>query len=154
MMDGGGPSSVVDGSRDERLAGDRSFLEAFEAAEVAAEGWTHEAHLRAAFGLVRRYGPQEGLLRMRAGIFALNAAHGTATNSSGGYHETLTVAWFTLVAAAVRDTSALDFAQLVQDRPELLDTASLHTHYSPERLSSLEARARYVRPDRTLLPAV
>ncbi|MEM6931067.1 MAG: hypothetical protein AAF602_29300 [Myxococcota bacterium] len=154
MVEGGGPKSVIGESRDERLAADRSFLETFEAAKVTADGWTHEAHLRAAFGLVRRYGLHEGLLRMRAGIFALNAAHGTATTSVRGYHETLTVAWFTLIAAAVRDTSALDFAQLVRDRPELLDPNALDTHYSPERLGSLEARARYVRPDRMLLPAV
>lgn len=133
---------------------DQTMLEAFEGATLPADAWTHAAHLHAAFGLMRRYGPHEGLVRMRSGIFGLNAAHGTATTAFQGYHETMTVAWFVLVAAAVRDTGALTFEELVNRKPGLLDPATLRHHYSAERLESLEARARFLAPDRALLPAV
>lgn len=154
MLPGGGPDIVTESAGDAQRAEDRAFVERFEQGALEAAEWNHEGHLRVAFGLVRRYGPLEGLIRMRAGIFALNAAHGTSNTATSGYHETLTVAWFTLVAAAVRDTSALDFEQLIERRPELLLEATVLAHYSAERIATVEARARYVRPDRTILPAL
>jgi hypothetical protein len=68
---------------------------------------------------------------MRSGIRSIAAGAGVP----GKYHETITLAWFELVAQA----------EQLELRPELLDRGLLSRYYSPERLA--QGRERWVEPD-------
>ena len=70
----------------------------FESATIPKAEWTHAAHLSVGLWHVDRYGPEEALARLRAGIRRLNDAHGTVNSTTGGYHETITRAYVVLFA--------------------------------------------------------
>ena len=61
--------------------------------------WTHAAHLAVGLWHVSRYGRDDALARLRAGISRLNESHGTVNSATGGYHETVTRAYVQLLAA-------------------------------------------------------
>jgi flavin reductase (DIM6/NTAB) family NADH-FMN oxidoreductase RutF len=84
-----------------------------------------------AWGLAQRYGREEGLERMRDGIRTIAARAGKPE----AYHETITRAWFELVAGA----------DDLHNVPELFDSSLLRRYYSPERLNS--GRAEWREPD-------
>lgn len=60
--------------------------------------WTHEGHLLACIALVRRLGPTEALVVLRAAIPPYNVATGVANTTTGGYHDTITVYFVWAVA--------------------------------------------------------
>lgn len=118
--------------------------------------WTHEAHLLVGLWHVERFGPGEALARLRDGIRGLNDAHGTPNTPSSGYHETVTRAYVTLLAAFVEGCPpglSIDdlAAQLLADG--LATRNALLRCYSRERLFSAEARADWREPDRAPLSA-
>jgi hypothetical protein len=59
----------------------------FVACTLPREAWTHAAHLIVGMWHVDRYGADEALLRLRAGIRRLNESHGTPNSDDDGYHE-------------------------------------------------------------------
>ena len=105
---------------------------AFERDEIDGANFPHESHLQVAWALARRYGREEGLNRMRAGLQGIAGRAGRPEV----YHETITRAWFELVAPL----DGLD------RHPELLDRRLLARYYSPDVLES--GRERWVEPDR------
>jgi hypothetical protein len=134
-------------------ASDRELLLAFEAAAIPSAEWTHRAHVRVAFVYLGRHALDAALDAMRRGIRRLNAANDVLDTPSSGYHETVTVAWLTLVAAARRahpDCATSD--ALLARCPALLDKTRLRAHYSRDHLRSADARARFVEPDLAPLP--
>ena len=133
--------------------GDRRFVERFRAAAIPAHEWSHEAHLRIAFLHLRQYPFGDAVRRMRRGIRRLNRAHGVVESDAAGYHETLTLAWARLVAAALATAppEAHSHAFLAANR-ELCRQELVLRHYSPERLGSPRARREFVLPDRAPLP--
>jgi hypothetical protein len=74
---------------------DEHLLRAFENGTLEPAAFLHESHLRVAWLLNRRYGREEGLGRLIAGLRSLAARAG----NPGAYHETITRAWFELVAS-------------------------------------------------------
>ena len=132
---------------------DAEFLERFEAADISAESWGHDDHLRMAFLYLRDFDWDVALDRMRTGIQRLNSANGVPNTIESGYHETMTIAWAALVRAAMSNGDgsghALDF---VRDHPHLRDKTLLRAHYSRERILTAEAKARWVEPDLEALP--
>jgi hypothetical protein len=106
-------------------------VEAFEAGAIDGTAFPHESHVRVAWGLARRHGPDEGLRLMVAGIRAM----ATRAGRPQVYHETITVAWYELI----RQVDDLDHV------PELFDKRLLARFYSSERLAS--GRERWVEPD-------
>jgi hypothetical protein len=132
---------------------DHEFLAEFESASISREQWTHRAHVRTAYLYVRRLPFQEALDRLRGGIKALNHANGVADTPTAGYHETLTVAWARVIAAALPSPDpAQDFDSFAQRHPDLLRKDLLQQYYSMERMFAAEARASFVEPDLTPLP--
>ena len=142
---------------------DRDFLRAFEAAAIPAARWTHRDHVRMAFLYLRDHPFEASLARIRDGIKALNLANGGQNTATSGYHETVTVAWATLVRDAIRSAGTAvpadqkaplaDSARFLAVHAELLDKDRLRRHYSKDRLMSAEARAAFVAPDLEPLPA-
>ena len=104
---------------------------AFEAGEISGSEFRHEDHVRVAWELSRRYPREEAYERLAAGIRAMAARSGRPD----AFHETITRAWFELIA----DTPALDDGSELYDRsllrPLLLGRAA-------RRRSTGVARAR------------
>lgn len=76
---------------------DGAFLDAFLRAEIPHAEWTHRAHLRVAFAMIRREPDHErAMSAMREGITRLNAAH----EQGGVYLEDVTDFWMRTIRAA------------------------------------------------------
>lgn len=122
----------------------------FSAGVIPHAEWTHEAHLTVGAWHVHHFGPDEALTRLRAGIRALNDAHGTPNSPTRGYHETITRAYVRLLADALAQCPA---AMTLPDRvarvlaSPLAEKDFLLRFYSRERLMSEAARAEWIEPD-------
>jgi hypothetical protein len=129
---------------------DDALWAAFHDRTLAAAAWTHAAHVRVAWLHLARYELAEAHLRMRAGILRLNAAHGLVETPQRGYHETLTWAWLAIVADARATDPGADSRAFAA--AHAIDREAPLRYYTRARLFSLEARARFVPPDRAPLP--
>jgi hypothetical protein len=156
---------------------DDEFLCAFERCTLARRDWTHEAHVRMAWLYLSRGGegpphtppiPSDAdvFIRVRDGIKKLNATfirrqqalcRALPTKSKDargldGYHETITVAFVTVIAARIVPTE--DFAAFRERNPDLFDRklSALLKHYSAERLFSAPAKTEFLEPDLEPLP--
>jgi hypothetical protein len=132
---------------------DDELWDAFVSATLPEKDWTHQGHLRVAWLYSRRHPLDEAHVLMRVGIIRLNKTHGLVETAARGYHETITRVWLAVVRSLmneVRAESSLAFVEACGDR---LARDALLRHYSRERLMSVEARARYVDPDVSPLPA-
>jgi hypothetical protein len=130
---------------------DDALWTAFHERTLSDGDWTHTTHLRVAWMHLARYHIDEAHLRMRVGIILLNAVHGLVETPQRGYHETLTRAWFALVAEERRRDPCADSAAFVA--AHALGRDAPLRHYTRERLFSLEARSVFVPPDVSALPA-
>jgi hypothetical protein len=129
---------------------DDQFLAAFESCTLPRAEWTHAAHVRMAWLYLTRLPCQAALDAIRHGIRRYNAAAG-----SDGYHETVTVAFALLIRSRLTAADpGEDFAAFAARHPELFAgrSAQLGRHYDAATLASVEARRRFVRPDREPLP--
>jgi hypothetical protein len=124
---------------------------AFAARTLPKSAWTHQAHLAIA-GILVWSDPASALDRARAGILALNEAHGTVNSDTSGYHETLTVFWIRVVtsfcAARQEQTRLVVINEMVAQLPRDL----FKQHYSFDVVQSQEARKRWIEPDVKPLP--
>jgi hypothetical protein len=127
-----------------------ALAERFTALMLAKEEWTHVAHLTVGAWHVDRFGATDALSRLRDGIKRLNVSIGGANTPTSGYHETITAAYVTLIAAFLDACPPeLPLAARV-DRllaSPLADRDILSSFWSRERLMSMDARARWVEPD-------
>lgn len=142
------PESVSSAIAEEMPMTDDEFLLAFEECAFSRPEWTHESHVRMAWLYLSRLPIDAALDRVRRGIQKLNAKIG----SPDGYHETITVAFVSIIASRLRTgESYLAF----RDRnPDLLDRTLpvLLRHYTKDRLWSPEARRGFIEPDLEELP--
>ena len=122
----------------------------FQTCTLPRAEWTHVAHLRVGAWHVHHFGADGALGRMRAGIRALNDSHGTANTDTGGYHETITVAYVRLLdgflSACNPALSLEDRVRTLVDGP-LADRAVLLRYWSKDLLMSPAARRAWVPPD-------
>ena len=139
-------------------AGVLRLAERFEACAVPVKEWTHTAHLSVGLWHIDRYGREDALVRLRSGIRRLNESHGGVNSSTGGYHETITVAYVELLAQFLATFPA---GTLFGERViALLESAlasrdMLLQFYSRDLLMSVKARAEWIQPDiRPLLAEV
>lgn len=105
-----------------------------------------------------RFGPIEAMERLRSGITRLNESHGTANTDTAGYHESITRAYVTLIAAFLSShpatgTAAGHAAPRVQQllASPLAAKDALLVFYSQDVLMSVAARRGWVEPDRAAL---
>jgi hypothetical protein len=126
------------------------LAERFAALTLPKEEWTHVAHLAVGAWYVDRHGAEDALPRLRDGIRRLNVSIGGANTPTSGYHETITAAYVTLIAAFLDACPpelplAARVDRLLASR--LAGRDILFLFYSRERLLSTDARARWVEPD-------
>jgi hypothetical protein len=107
------------------------LLDDFEASRILGSAFPHERHVQVAWGLSRRYPHEQAFARLAEGIRGIAARAGVP----GKYHETMTRAWFELVAQA----------ETLDANPELFDRSLLARYYSPERLEA--GRHEWLKPD-------
>jgi hypothetical protein len=110
---------------------DGSLLDDFEAGRIPGSEFPHERHVLVAWSLSRRYPHEEAFARLAAGIKGIAARAGGPEK----YHETMTRAWFELIAQA----------ESLEAHPELLDRSLLARYYSRERLEA--GRHAWLEPD-------
>jgi hypothetical protein len=130
------------------------FAARFLSCTLRKEEWTHHAHLAVGLWHVDRYGAADALTRLRTGIRRLNESFGGANTATSGYDETITAAYVTLLSQYLerrQHEEALGdlVTRLLQEPLAAKDV--LLPFYSRERLTSTEARAAWVEPDRAPL---
>ena len=134
---------------------DRELLSAFDACRLRHEDWTHRAHVRVAFLILKAHGLSGGIRRLRTGIRRLNAALGIPDEPNRGYHETVTVAFARLVDGCMRASHDAPHASsdaFCEAHPGLLDKGALSAYYSAARLADPASKAAFVEPDLAPLP--
>lgn len=141
------PNVPIDSAPWEDIPG---LIAAFENCTLPKASWTHLAHLTVAHHYLWHHSRGEATRRMRNGIQRYNLSQGNPT----AYHETITLAWITILARELRQRrmtplqdsgeadSMRELASVCADQDHLLK------YYTPERLMSEEARARWISPDR------
>lgn len=126
-----------------RRSDDNLFSE-FEAGTLPFCEWTHEAHLRAAFGVARReIRADAALMRMSTAIKAYNRRHIDRVNT--GYHETITRWWMEQIVER-EPWAYADFASFAEQHPYLLNFSWVYEHYDQEVLFSNRAKREWVPP--------
>ena len=142
------PSPRMPWPSDDELA---DLVRRFQLQTLPKSEWTHAAHLAVGAWHVHTHGPDDAVDRLRSGIQALNASHGTANTDTSGYHETITRCYVTLIAAFLSHAPAYrgvaESVQLLLSSP-LAARDALLAFYTTEALFSVEARRGWVPPDR------
>lgn len=132
------------------MADPEALAERFTALTLPKEEWTHAAHLTVGAWHVDRYGAEEALRLLRDRIRRLNESYGGSNTATAGYHETITAAYVTILAAFLDACPPeLPLAGRVERllASPLAGRDILFSFYSRERLLSTDARARWVEPD-------
>ena len=122
---------------------DDDFADAFVLGNIAPADFDHRAHLRAAFCLVRRRPFLDACIAMRDGLRDLARRAGRP----GLYHETITVAFMSIVSQRAASRPDLAWDDFLAAHPDLVDRALLERWYRRETLESALARAQFVMPD-------
>jgi hypothetical protein len=122
---------------------DQEFLAAYNAGQLAAAGFDHRAHLRAAFLLLRSRPFLEACIAMRDGLQALAGKLGKPDL----YHETVTVAFMALVAQR-KPADASNWDSFIAQHGNLCERELLDAWYSKALLASNAARTAFAMPDR------
>jgi hypothetical protein len=126
-----------------------AFAARFEQCRVSKQEWTHEAHLVTGFWYVRTLGPDGALQKMRTTIRRHNEAVGTPNTDTGGYHETLTRLYLGAIDQHIQRNAALTFESCLAKllASPMASSAWPLTHYTKERLFSVDARKVWLEPD-------
>lgn len=128
----------------------------FENCSLPKHCWTHEAHFIMAFWYCYHLPLPEAIQKIRNGIRRYNASVGGVNSDTSGYHETITLAYSSLISHFIITHGASS----IDDLPELLvQQRFLHrdyllSRYSREVLMSSAARKNWVEPDKKQLMAL
>jgi hypothetical protein len=95
---------------------DEELTDAWEAATVFPDGISHEQHLRIAWVLHRRYGPEEATARLMRGTKRACAAHSCPEK----FDAALTERWAHAIADAIeRDGAETTASRFLDAHPQL-----------------------------------
>jgi len=109
-----------------------------------AASFPHREHVRMAFEMLRRHDFAES-------VWLFSKALRTMTTKAGrpqAFHQTITVAFLSLVAERMELGCQADFAAFEQAHPELTDKGVLAQWYGRGQLASDLARRTFVLPAR------
>ena len=132
---------------------DDILLQQFEDCSYPFDQWHHRAHVKVAWIYLTRYGFEMAAQKLRDGIRAYNAANGVEDTPTGGYHDTMTMAWLHIIHATILVYGPRESADEFFDfHPQLGQKKILRLFYSPELIMSPHAKREFVEPDLTALP--
>jgi len=121
---------------------DQALMNAFLRGKIEGRDFHHADHVRVGFELLCRHNFPDALATYSAALKGI----ATRAGNSGAYHETITVAFLSLIAEHQAAGQDADFESFIADNPELMDQSILKRWYSPERLLSDIARKTFVMP--------
>jgi hypothetical protein len=117
-------------------------LERFLHGELDAAAFPHREHVRMAFETLRRHDFAESVWLYSRALRAMAAGAGRPQ----AFHQTVTIAFLSLIAERMSQSGAVDFAAFEADNPDLLAKDALARWYRPERLATELARRTFVLP--------
>ena len=120
-------------------------LERFVRGETAAAGFAHREHVRMAFEMLRRHDFAETVLHFSRALRIMAERAGKPQ----AFHQTVTIAFLSLIAERLEAGRWSDFADFARDNPDLLEKGLLARWYRPERLASEPARRTFLLPEPT-----
>lgn len=118
-------------------------LERFERGEIDAASFPHREHVRMAFEMLRRRDFAETVLHYSRALRAMAQQAGKPQ----AFHQTVTIAFLSLIAERLEGGEWDDFAAFAHDNPDLLDKSTVARWYRPERLASERARRTFLLPE-------
>jgi hypothetical protein len=125
---------------------DDAALDRFLGGMQSNEDFRHRDHVRVAFGMLGRYAFAEAAHLFARELRAIAARAGRPA----AYHETITLAFLSLIAEHRCARRFDSFDQFADANPELLDKTMLLRWYTPERLESEAARRTFLLPEPSL----
>jgi len=121
---------------------------AFESCTLPREEWNHHAHLTVGLWYLSKHEKTQATKLIRDGIQKYNQARGIIQTKTGGYHETVTLFYVSLVSKYLTTRTGDSLIELLGG---LLRTYGEKRfpleYYSEERLMSWEARTTWIEPD-------
>ena len=127
---------------------DSEFLRAFLDGWPAAERFGHYDHLRIAWLVIDRHGPEVAAEIVGLRLKAMAVARGVAPL----YNETMTRWWIRLFAHVREATAAGSIDEAIEKVPMLLDKNLAQRHWSRTMMFGPDARREWVDPDLRPLP--
>ena len=119
---------------------DAEFIHAFEQGELSPTQFGHGAHVRVAYGYLQAMPFLEACIAMRDGLKRFAARIGKAML----YHETKTVAFMSLVAQGMRQSTVSGWEDLLAKCPDLCNAQLLQRYYPAQVLDSDLARQQFL----------
>ena len=117
-------------------------LQRFVRGEICAASFPHREHVRMAFEMLRRHDFAETVLHYSRALRAMAQRAGKPE----AFHQTVTVAFLSLIAERLEEGRWNDFTAFARDNPDLLDKAAVGRRYRPERLAVQAARKVFLLP--------
>lgn len=118
----------------------------FEAGRADPATFSHREHVRMSFELLERYSFPEALFRLAQGLRQL----ATDAGDPGKYHETITVAFLSLIAERRLAGGFTGWENFAKKNPDLLRKEMLAAFYDPAVLESSAARETFILPRRRI----
>lgn len=127
-------------------ASERAAFDAFRAGTLSTDAFHHADHVRMAWVYLCEFGFDEAQRQFVDDLKRFAVAKGVP----GLFHATITTAYLSLLAERVSATPRATWEDFAGTHPDLLQwkPGVLDGFYSPERLWSPMARARFLMPDR------
>jgi len=118
-------------------------LERFVRGEIPAAAFPHREHVRMAFEMLKRHDFPETVLHYSRTLRAMAEKAGRPD----AFHQTVTIAFLSLIAERMGSDGAAGFGAFAQANPDLLEKSVLTRWYGADRLASAAARRTFLLPD-------
>ena len=125
-----------------RHDGDGALLPCFLRGELSNDEFHHADHVRVAWEMLAQYSFVESARLYTEGLRTLC----TKAGRPGAYHETITIAFLSLVAERMSADMERDFDAFAESNVDLFDKACLSHWYPADRLESDVARRTFILP--------
>ena len=122
---------------------DSPELARFMRVEIVPSEFPHREHVHVAFEMLKRHDFPETVLLFSRTLRAMAEKAGRPE----AFHQTVTIAFLSLIAERMECGGAADFAAFSQANPDLLEKTLLTRWYRAERLASAAARRTFLLPE-------
>jgi hypothetical protein len=128
------------------MTADCPELARFMRVEIVPSEFPHREHVHIAFEMLKRHDFPETVLLFSRTLRAMAEKAGRPE----AFHQTVTIAFLSLIAERMERAGAADFALFARANPDLLEKTLLTRWYSAERLGSAAARRTFLLPEPAL----
>lgn len=125
------------------MATDCHELGRFLRGDIDPAQFPHREHVRVAFEMLKRHDFPETVLHYSRALRTMAQRVGRPQ----AFHQTITIAFLSLIAERMERGGAVDYAAFAQANPDLLEKSVLRRWYRPEQLASEIARRTFVLPE-------